>query len=676
LAVGYAIYASMTTRRFYVTTPIYYVNARPHLGHLYTTLLADTLARHYRQRRFETFFLTGTDEHGLNIERAAAAAHLPVKEYVDAMVAEFQRTFAAFGLQPDDWIRTTDPAHIAGAQALWRRVRERGYIYKGHYEGWYCSSCNEFKDEIIPGQAPVCDVHLRPAEWVAEESYFFRLSAFRDRLLAFYEAHPDAIQPDTRRNEVKSFVAANLRDLSISRISVKWGIPVPDDPAHTMYVWFDALSNYITALGYGNERRQDFERFWPHVLHLVGKDILRFHAVYWPAFLMAADLPLPRRVFSHGMWLSGGRKMSKTPDASGRSNAIDLDVLRRHFPNDVVRYFCLREMAYGQDGDFTYEALIDRANGDLASGLGNLASRTVTLIRKAFGGIVPNVPPEAPEDARTLAATIAERFAAQRLVFLAHIERLALSRALETAWELVAVLDKYLSDTAPWKLIANPEAQPRLATILHTAAEGLRHLAVWLYPFLPDATGQLWSRLGLSGHPSAIAPEDLSWQCFEQAVVKDGPGLFPRLDKTAVMKDIEKTLSPATSEPAAVSSQAADSQPAGGETGYITIEDFAKVELRVGQVLEAERVPKADKLLRLQVDVGEATPRQILAGIAQHYPPETLIGRKIVVVTNLAPRKLRGFESNGMLLAASVGEQGCPVIATFTEDVPNGARLK
>ncbi|MGQ9898168.1 MAG: methionine--tRNA ligase [Acidobacteriota bacterium] len=665
----------MSDRRFYVTTPIYYVNARPHLGHLYTTLLADTLARHYRQRRFETFFLTGTDEHGLNIERAAAASNLPVKAYVDAIVAEFQHMFAAFGLQPDDWIRTTAPAHIAGAQMLWRRVRERGYIYKGHYEGWYCPSCNEFKEELKPGEAPICEIHLRPAEWVAEESYFFRLSAFRDRLLAWYEADPAAIQPDTRRNEVKSFVTGNLRDLSISRVSVRWGIPVPDDPAHTMYVWFDALSNYITALGYGNTRRHDFDRFWPYVLHLVGKDILRFHAVYWPAFLMAAELPLPRRVFSHGMWLSGGRKMSKTPDASGRSNAIDLNVLRRHFSNDVIRYFCLREMAYGQDGDFTYEALIDRANSDLASGFGNLASRTMTLIRKAFGGVVPNVPPEAPEDARALAATIAERFASQRPVFLAHIERLALSRALEAAWELVAMLDKYLSDTTPWKLTASPEAQPRLATILHTAAEGLRHLAVWLYPFLPDATGQLWKRLGLSGHPAAIAPEDLAWQPFEQAVVADGPGLFPRLDKTAIMNDIEKT-SLAAAEPTPPSSRVSEAQPTSDAAGYITIDDFAKVELRVGQVLEAERVPKADKLLRLQVDVGEATPRQILAGIAQYYAPETLIGRKIVVVTNLAPRKLRGFESNGMLLAAAVGEQGRPVIATFTEEVPNGAQLK
>ncbi|MFQ3590856.1 MAG: methionine--tRNA ligase, partial [Chloracidobacterium sp.] len=535
----------MTDRRFYVTTPIYYVNARPHLGHLYTTLLADTLARHYRQRRFETFFLTGTDEHGLNIERAAAAANRPVKAHVDAIVTEFQTTFAAFGLQADRWIRTTDPAHIAGAQALWRQVRDRGYIYKGHYEGWYCSSCNEFKDEITPGEAPVCDIHLRPTERVAEESYFFKLSAFRERLLAFYDTQPDAVQPDTRRNEVRSFVSANLRDLSISRVSVKWGIPVPDDPAHTMYVWFDALSNYITALGYGNAVWAEFDRFWPHVLHLVGKDILRFHAVYWPAFLMAAELPLPQRVFSHGMWLSGGRKMSKTPDASGRSNAIDLSVLRRHFANDVVRYFCLREMAYGQDGDFTYEALIDRANGDLASGLGNLASRVLTLIRKAFDGIVPNVPLDAPEDARAAAAAIAERFAAQPPVFLAHIERLALNRALEAAWELVALLDKYLSDTTPWKLTGDPAARPRLATILHTVAEGLRHLAVWLYPFLPDATTALWHRLGLPGQPAAVAPEDLSWQRFENAVVTDGPGLFPRLDKTAIMSDIEATTQPA-----------------------------------------------------------------------------------------------------------------------------------
>ncbi|OYT73639.1 MAG: methionine--tRNA ligase [Chloracidobacterium sp. CP2_5A] len=664
----------MSDRRFYVTTPIYYVNARPHLGHLYTTLLADALARHYRQRGFETFFLTGTDEHGLNIERAAAERS--VKEHVDAIVTEFKATFAAFGLEPDDWIRTTDPAHIQGAQALWRRVRDRGYIYKGYYEGWYCSSCNEFKDEAAPGEAPICDIHQRPTERVAEESYFFKLSAFRDRLLAFYEAQPAFIQPDARRNEVVSFVSANLRDLSVSRVSVKWGIPVPDDPAHTMYVWFDALSNYITALGFGNDARTGFDKFWPHALHLVGKDILRFHAVYWPAFLMAAELPPPRRIFSHGMWLSGGRKMSKTPDASGRSNAIDLGMLRRHFSNDVVRYFCLREMAYGQDGDFTYEALIDRANGDLASGFGNLASRTLTLIRKAFDGAVPNAPLDAPPDAREAAAAIAERFAAQQAAFLAHIERLALSRALESAWELVALLDKHLSDTAPWKLTGDPEARPRLATILHTAAEGLRHLTAWLYPFLPEATTALWSRLGLPGRPAQVAPESLSWQRFENAVVSDGPALFPRLDKTAIMNDIKATTPPVAAPPASAATPAAAEATAASETGYITIDDFAKVELRVGQVLEAERVPKADKLLRLQVDVGEATPRQILAGIAQHYAPETLIGRKIIVVTNLAPRKLRGLESNGMLLAASVGEQGRPVIATFAEDVANGARLK
>src|ERR1051326_1674675 len=366
-------------KTFYVTTPIYYVNSHPHLGHLYTTIVADTVARYKRQRGFDTFFLTGTDEHGQNIERAAEAAGLPVKQHVDNYVAEFQEAFARFHLDPQHggynyWIRTTSDAHKAGASELWRRARDNGYIYKGQYEGWYCVGCNEFKPEnetrLGPDGTPICLTHERPLDKVAEESYFFKLSEFQDKLLAHYEKHPEFIRPEARRNEVLSFVKSGLNDLSVSRVSVKWGIPVPDDPKHTMYVWFDALSNYITAIGFGNDQfggEAHYQKYWPADLQLVGKDILRFHTVYWPAFLMAAGIELPKTVFAHGMWLSGGRKMSKT-----LGNVIDLDVLLKFFTRDQIRYFCVREMVFGLDGDFTYEALIDRVNGDLAKGLGNL----------------------------------------------------------------------------------------------------------------------------------------------------------------------------------------------------------------------------------------------------------------------------------------------------------------
>ena len=378
---------------FYVTTPIYYVNARPHLGHVYTTLVADSLAMFKRQRGIDTFFLTGTDEHGISIERAAAARGIPVKQHVDEIVDEFKAAFAKFNIKFDRWIRTTDDFHEAAVQQLWRMLEERGHIYKGHYEGWFCGYCNEFKDVEQNVEQPLCPEHDRPLDRVAEESYFFRLSSFQDRLLELYDSRPDFVQPDARRNEVRSFVAGGLKDLSISRASVKWGIPVPNDPKHTVYVWLDALSNYITALGWGNERYKDFERYWP-ALHLVGKDILRFHTVYWPAFLMGAGIELPKQVFAHGMWLSGGRKMSKT-----LGNTVDLPVLHAHFTPDMIRYFVLREMSFGQDGDFTYEALIDRVNADLADGLGNLASRTLTMIKNYFEGQPPRRFADAGADA-------------------------------------------------------------------------------------------------------------------------------------------------------------------------------------------------------------------------------------------------------------------------------------
>jgi methionyl-tRNA synthetase len=642
---------------FYVTTPIYYVNGKPHIGHAYTTLVADSLTRFKRQRGIDSFFLTGTDEHGINIERAAETRGVPVRQHVDEIVREFKTAFARLGVEPDRWIRTTDDFHEAAVQKLWRMLDERGQIYKGHYEGWFCAGCNEFKD-VEDESEPQCPIHLRPLERLAEESYFFRLSAWQEPLLDYYEKHPRFIRPEARRNEVISFVSSGLKDLSVSRASVKWGIPVPNDPSHTIYVWLDALSNYITALGWGNDRYKDFDRYWP-ALHLIGKDILRFHTVYWPAFLLAAGVELPREVFVHGMLLRGGQKMGKS-----LGNAIALDVLHKYFTNDQIRYFLLREVVFGQDGEVTYEGLIDRTNADLANGLGNLASRTLTMVRNYFDGRPPRP--------NGLDANVRDAIAEAKARFDQEFAELNFSRALEAAWSGIAAIDKFITESEPWKLAKDEAARSRLESVIATAYEALRHIVLLVAPVLPDATREIWRQLGLAGNPLNIDPNEVGWGeplgDFETGEIRIA---FPKIDKEKVMTEIDKEHEqkeqPATEQKTEARAESAS---------HITIDDFAKVELRAATVLEAERVPKADKLLRLIIDVGEREPRQILAGIAEYYSPEDVVGRKIIVVANLAPRKLRGLESNGMLLAASVGEEGRPVLATFAEDVPNGARLK
>jgi methionyl-tRNA synthetase len=497
---------------------------------------------------------------------------------------------------------------------------------------------------------------------VAEESYFFRLSAFQDRLLAFYEEHPECVRPASRYNEVVSFVKSGLRDLSISRVSVRWGVPVPEDPQHTMYVWFDALSNYLTALGWGNEGEHlraagvsegpVFDRYWPADVHIVGKDIVRFHAVYWPAFLMAAGLPLPRTVYAHGMWLSGGRKMSKT-----LGNVIDLDVLRRFFPRDAVRYFCLREMVFGEDADFTYGALLERLNADLADGLGNLASRTLTMVRRFCDGRIPEVSAGAwggyEEEVR--AATEAAIH-----TFRTEFDAYNFSRALEAVWSVIARVDKYLSDRKPWDMARRPEERPHLQTVLALAVRVLRVLAVVLAPVLPESMRALWEQLGLPDEPARVNPYELQVDAPISGVrIGEVRPLFPRMDKEKTMAEIEKHRQSETLP-----------------SLQITIEEFARVDLRAGTVVFAEKVAGADKLLRLLVDIGEAQPRQVVAGIAPYYKPEEVVGRKVILVANLQPRKVRGVESHGMVLAAVVGPEERPVLAGFPEDVPNGAKLR
>lgn len=705
---------SMTS--FYVTTPIYYANSLPHLGHLYTMIVADSVARSKRQRGIDTLFLTGTDEHGINIERAAQRAGRTPQEQADYVVNYFKKMTAEFGLDTahggyDIFMRTTEPFHYEGVSELWRRVaraktpRGNDAIYKGHYEGWFCAPCAAYKteDEYLKpkteGAPPTCLIHETPLDRISEESYFFRLSDYDEALLAVYENPPDFVRPESRKNEVVSFVRGGLQDLSVSRLktSVSWGVPVPDDPAHTMYVWFDALSNYITAIGFGNEQQQQrfgFEKYWP-ALHFVGKDILRFHAVYWPAFLLAAGLPMPRGIFAHGMWLDPtGRKMSKT-----LGNTVELDVLNKHFSIDAVRYFCLREMVFGQDGKFGYEALIDRTNSDLASGLGNLLSRTLTMIARYCDGRIPSG--QIPET-KILAAkrtgvdtdetTISGFVEHARNQFLQQFDNFAFSRALEFAWSVVARIDKMITDAKPWELAKDENLKETLGAVLYRAAESLRWLCVSLYPVMPESSGQIWQQLGLKGSPATINPGDLRWGELEHGTsIAEVKALFPRLDKAKLMAQIAfpagSGVHATEADAAPGSSSAAETKPAPpmthateadavGVTSFIEIGDFAKVDLRVGQVLSAERVPKSDKLLLLQIDLAEEKPRQVLAGIAEYYAPEKMVGRKVVVVANLKPRKLRGYESQGMVVAASYGEEGRPVIATFDEDVPNGARLK
>jgi methionyl-tRNA synthetase len=621
---------------FYVTTPIYYANSLPHLGHLYTMIVADTIARAKRQRGIETYFLTGTDEHGINIERAAEKAGRTPKEQADYVVSYYKKMTNEFGLDTehggyDIFMRTTEPFHYQGVSELWRRIarnktpRGNDAIYKGHYEGWFCAACAEYKTEDEyqkpknEGDPPTCLIHDTPLDRVSEESYFFRLSDYDEALLSVYESRPDFIRPESRRNEVISFVRGGLQDLSVSRLktSVSWGVPVPDDPAHTMYVWFDALINYITAIGFGNKERQQkagFEKYWP-ALHLVGKDILRFHAIYWPAFLIAGGVELPRAIVAHGMWLDpNGRKMSKT-----LGNTIELDVLQKHFSIDAIRYFVLREMVFGQDGRFGYEGLIDRANSDLAKGLGNLSSRTLTMIGNYCDGRIPSgVDTDEP---------MLGFIETARAQYVLHFDNLAFSRALETAWSVVARADKMISDAKPWDLAKDENQKHTLGAILYRAAETLRWLSVLLHPIMPGASRAIWTQLGLEGSPAQIDPTKLKWgELKAGTTIGNVQPIFPRIDKAKTMAEINADQKPTEPEPPMKHATEADAVP--GVTSFIEIDDFAKVDLRVGQVLSAERIPKADKLLLMKVDVGEEQPRQILAGIAQYYEPENSSGAR------------------------------------------------
>jgi methionyl-tRNA synthetase len=650
--------------KFYLTTPLYYVNARPHVGHTYSTIVADTITRYKRMMGYEVCFLTGTDEHGEHVGRAARVAGRDPQSFVDEIARDYKRVWDRLGLRYDQFIRTTESRHKAAVWKIFRAVQKAGYIYEGTYVGQYCVNCELYVTDPTPeGNCPNCG---RPPESVEEENYFFKLSAFQEPLLAHYRQHPEFIQPEARRNEVEAFVRGGLRDLSISRTRFRWGIPVPEAEDHVFYVWFDALTGYISGIGYGSPDAEAprFNRFWPADLQLVGKEIVRFHAVYWPAFLMAAALPLPRTIYAHGWWLFQQDKMSKS-----RGNIVRPEPIAEVIGVDALRYFLLREMVFGQDANFSYDALVTRYNSDLANDYGNLAARTLVMIERYFQGAIPE-PAAPPTKGEEGVAKAAERAIGG---FCTALDRYDFSRGLEAVWELVATVNKYLVETEPWRLAEEGGQRERLGTILWTAAEGLRVATALLHPEIPDGTQRVWEQLGQKKQLGEYDLAQLSWgQLSAGTRIGKLEAIYPRAEKeVAIRKMVEREAN--LNESAVGASK-------GGKTvsnnpSVISMEEFAKVDMRVGEVRAAERVPGADKLLKLRVDIGDEE-RQIVAGIAEVYAPQQLVGKKIVVVVNLQPRKIRGIESQGMLVAATVEEAGKPVIATFTEDVPAGARLK
>lgn len=654
------------SEKFYLTTPIYYVNSAPHLGTTYSTLVCDSIRRYQSMLGKDALLVTGSDEHGQNVERAAKKMGKSPGEYATAVAEEFQAQWNRFGIDYR-FLRTSSAEHRVVVQDLFKRCLDNGAIYHSEYKGQYCFNCELYVNDAEPGGA--CPDCQRATETVTEENYFFRLSAFQDRLLQHYEENPDFVVPATRFNEIKSFVRGGLNDLSITRTSIKWGIPVPVEGNHVFYVWFDALTSYMSAVA--------GQHYWPADAHVIGKDILRFHAIYWPAFLMAAGLPLPKQIVAHGWILKDNAKMSKS-----RGNVVRPEPLRQVMGTDATRYFLMREIPFGQDGSFSYDAMITRCNADLANGLGNLTSRTLTMIRQYRDGKIPpaGAAPNVREEAAKTIAGFHESFQAYEF-----------HRALEQVWALITFMDRAIVQYQPWTLAKkqDEESQRLLDEILYSAAEVVRIATALLAPIMPESCAKIRAQLGITEPLEALRLDRLEWGQLPpgQAIGEIQP-VFPRIDAAKAIEQMheidEKEVDRVNEllgkkEPAAEAAPEAPAwTPPPGVAPLapaITIDDFLKVDLRVARVLSAEPVKGADKLLHLTVDVAEAEPRSLVAGIAKAYTPEQLVGRKVVIVANLQPRKLRGIQSNGMIVAASL-EDGPPVLAAFLEDIPVGARLK